>query len=47
MNRLIEMVAFAGFLLAGVFLLNRELWVLGYLFLGLAFLTGMSIVLRR
>ncbi len=47
MNRLIEMVAFAGFLLAGVFLLNRELWVLSYLFLGLAFLTGMSIVLRR
>jgi predicted unusual protein kinase regulating ubiquinone biosynthesis (AarF/ABC1/UbiB family) len=46
-NRLIDMVAFAGFLLAGVYLLNRELWVLGWLFLALAFLTAMNLVLRR
>jgi predicted unusual protein kinase regulating ubiquinone biosynthesis (AarF/ABC1/UbiB family) len=46
-NRIIDMIAFAGFLLAGVFLLDRELWLLGWLFLALAFLTGMYVVLRR
>jgi predicted unusual protein kinase regulating ubiquinone biosynthesis (AarF/ABC1/UbiB family) len=46
-NRIIDMIAFAGFLLAGVFLLDREFWLLGWLFLALAFLTGMYVVLRR
>ena len=46
-NRIIDMIAFAGFLLAGVFLLDREFWLLGWLFLALAFVTAVYVVLRR
>ncbi len=46
-NRLIEIIAFAGFLLAGVSLLNRELWFLAWLFFALAFLTGVDLIVRR
>lgn len=46
-NRVIEMIAFTGFLLAGVALLISGWWELGWLFLTMAFLIAMYLVLRR
>jgi len=46
-NRVIGMIAFTGFLLAGVALLISGWWELGWLFLAMAFLIAMYLVLRR
>jgi predicted unusual protein kinase regulating ubiquinone biosynthesis (AarF/ABC1/UbiB family) len=46
-GRLIEMIAFTGFLLAGVALVISGWRELGWLFLGAAFLIGMYLLLRR
>ncbi len=46
-NRLMEIIAFAGFLLSGVLLLISGSRELGWLFLGLAFLTGVYVAVRR
>jgi predicted unusual protein kinase regulating ubiquinone biosynthesis (AarF/ABC1/UbiB family) len=46
-GRLIEVIAFAGFLLAGVALLIGGWWELGWFFLALAFLDAMYLVIRR
>lgn len=46
-SRLIEVIAFAGFLLAGVLLLISGWRELGWFFLGLALLTAVYLVLRR
>jgi predicted unusual protein kinase regulating ubiquinone biosynthesis (AarF/ABC1/UbiB family) len=46
-DRLITVIAFAGFLLAGVALLREELQLLGVSFLVISFLTGMYLIFRR
>jgi predicted unusual protein kinase regulating ubiquinone biosynthesis (AarF/ABC1/UbiB family) len=46
-NRLMEIIAFAGFLLSGVLLLISGSRELGWLFLGLAFLTAVYVAVRR
>ena len=46
-NRLIDIIAFAGFLLAGVLLLISGWRPLGYFLLGVAFVTAMYVALRR
>ncbi len=46
-DRLIAVVAFAGFLLAGVVLLRQELQLLGVSLLVISFLTGMYAIFRR
>jgi predicted unusual protein kinase regulating ubiquinone biosynthesis (AarF/ABC1/UbiB family) len=46
-NRLMEIIAFAGFLLSGVLLLISGWRELGWFFLGLAFLTAVYVAVRR
>jgi predicted unusual protein kinase regulating ubiquinone biosynthesis (AarF/ABC1/UbiB family) len=46
-NRLVEIIAFAGFLLSGVLLLISGWRELGWFFLSLAFLTAVYVAVRR
>jgi predicted unusual protein kinase regulating ubiquinone biosynthesis (AarF/ABC1/UbiB family) len=46
-NRLIEIIAFTGFLLAGVLLLITGWRELGYFFFGVSFITAVYVALRR
>jgi predicted unusual protein kinase regulating ubiquinone biosynthesis (AarF/ABC1/UbiB family) len=46
-DRLITVIAFAGFLLAGVVLLRQDLQILGAALLVISFLTGMYLIFRR
>ncbi|TKJ30823.1 MAG: ABC transporter [Chloroflexi bacterium B3_Chlor] len=46
-DRLMEIIAFAAFLLAGVGLLISGWWELGWFFLAMALLTAMHLLLRR
>ncbi len=46
-NRLIQVIAFAGFLLSGVLLLLGQWRELGWFFLAMALLTAVALVLRR
>jgi fatty acid desaturase len=46
-SRLIQVIAFAGFLLSGVLLLLGDWQALGWFFLAMALLTAAALVLRR
>jgi predicted unusual protein kinase regulating ubiquinone biosynthesis (AarF/ABC1/UbiB family) len=46
-DRLITVIAFAGFLMAGVVLLRQDLRILGASLLVISFLTGMYLIFRR